>query len=312
MISPAGAVGRHVHRVAAAVLPVRGRPGIAIRRLATLAWLAYGRPLLGQDVNLSSRHTTSSVAVDVVIPATDKDLTTLPLAVHSVRMHLKHPVGTVYVIGPIESAVRGLCDGLDVTFVDESTACRIPKRQIEYVVDGVDRSGWLFQQFIKLSADGVARTDKFLVMDADTALIRDQVFEHRGKTIVNQSDEFHQPYRDAYRRVTGTEPSSSLSFVTHHMLFDKEQLRQLKADIEARGQMNWEDYILASLDYSESSNFSEYELYGNHLMRSEASVQKAFWFNIALDRSALPVDDLDGLASGWTKSVSFHSYLNEQ
>ena len=50
---------------------------------------------------------------------------------------------------------------------------------IGLVVNGVDRSKWIYQQFLKWSGDDLAETTHYLVVDADTVLIRPQVFEAR-------------------------------------------------------------------------------------------------------------------------------------
>jgi FkbM family methyltransferase len=284
-------------------------PVLALRRVLAFAWLAGGKRLLALDVNLRRGKPSSGVPLDVVIPACEEDAHLLPLAIESLRQFLMHPIGDVYVVAPPSPILEGVCASLGVLLVDESEATRLPRRRVRYQVGEVDRSGWLLQQFIKLSADQIVRTDAFLVMDADTILVRPQVFEHRGRFIVNHSDEYHRPYFDAYERLLGERPKSVLSFVSHGMVFTAATLRQLRAELEARHATSWEEAILGVLDFAETSNFSEYELYGNFCLARKVPMTRAYWFNIALPRRRL--QPLAELVSRWGdhKTVSFHGYL---
>ena len=63
--------------------------------------------------------------------------------------------------------------------VDEQDVLPIRRDDIDYQFGSVDRSGWLFQQLLKLSADTISSSDHVLVLDADTVMIRPQSFHVR-------------------------------------------------------------------------------------------------------------------------------------
>jgi FkbM family methyltransferase len=301
-----GRIGRGVVEV---VRQSDGDPSLAARRMLELGWLAYGRRLAGLDVNMRGRVPNSALPLDLLVPVGSDDLDVLPAAIASWRNHLRHPIRAIHVVAQPGPEVQGVCDGLGVELVDEAAAVAISRSDIGYRPDGVDRSGWLFQQLVKLSADEITGADHVLVADADTVLLRPQVFEHRGRIILNQSDEYHRPYRDAYRRLLGEDPRSVISFVSHAMVLSRATLRRLRGELEERHGMRWDESILAALDQDEVSGFSEYELYGNYCLARGVAVERAYWFNVSLPRSQ--VGQLDEISARWggrRRSVSFHAW----
>jgi FkbM family methyltransferase len=309
----AGAVAPHGGRIGRGAMEVmrqsEGDPVLAMRRAAALGRLAYGRRLAGLDVNMRAGAPSSELPVDIVIPVGSDDLEVVPAAIASWREHLRHPLGAIHLVARPDPEVRAVCDRLGVRLINEAAAVRIPRDDIDYGPGGVDRSGWLLQQLVKLSADELTEADHVLVADADTVLLRPQVFEHRGRVILSQSDEYHRPYRDAYRRLLGEEPRSVLSFVSHSMLLARTTLRRLRAELEERHGMPWDEAILAAVDRTELSGFSEYELYGNYCLARHVPVTLAYWFNVSLPRTqAGQLEDVAARWAGSRRSVSFHAW----
>lgn len=189
--------------------------------------------------------------------------------------------------------------------------CLLQKNKIHFLCDGIDRSGWLIQQFIKLNGDKICSSSKFLVIDADTVLIRPQIFEYNNKDILLFSDEFHEPYYQVFEKIFAYKTKDQISCVTHHMLFDIEKLKKMKAEIEHIHKKLWHDAILDILDYSQLSCFSEYELYGHWVCKNFTSdVCRRYFYNIALSKERLrDISKLERQYSGAQRSISFHSYL---
>ena len=101
------------------------------------------------------------------------------------------------------------------------------------------------------------------------------------------------------------------SFISHHMLIDKEKVRELKKEIEARSNgKKWYEQIIFLLKEHPKLSFSEYETYGNWLLnRYPESVITRYWGNIAINRKSDFLKKKHILRRYW--SVSLHSYLNE-
>lgn len=231
-----------------------------LRRGLGIVWFKKLRPFLADD-----NQGRSDLELDVIIPAVEKDLPALPHAIEGVRRNLMHPIRNVMVVAPESSTIQELCRQLHVDFVDEKTVAPVSKHDIQYVVDGKDRSGWLLQQLIKLNADRVAMTENFLVLDADTVLVKPQRLETGGRSVLLVSEEHHRPYSTTYEKLFGYPPQSLLSFVCHYMIFNKQILMLLREAIQKRIEKPWARAIVESIDRNEASSFSEYETYGNFL-----------------------------------------------
>ncbi len=255
----------------------------------------------------------SPVAVDVLILAVPKDYATLPLVIKSIKTFVKHPIGEIIIVAPDSSEVRLIAETSGCVFRDETQFLPISKQDIEYSVNGLDRSGWLFKMLLIFAGDKICANEHFLVIDADTLLIRPHVFAKDGKTLLLYSDEYHPPYFTAYRNLLGKNPPSCVSFVCHYMLFHRPKLNALRLAIEHHTGMTWYQAIIENTDRTIPSGFSEYETYGNFVLsRYPNSVWMEYWFNLSMDGSKV---DLNHLPNSWSqhyRAVSFHSYNRSQ
>lgn len=252
----------------------------------------------------------SPVKLDVIIPAIDKDAGTLPLAVRGVRENLAHPLGEILVLGPAESGIRALAAELGCRFVDERTLLPFGKDSITYKIKGYDRAGWLYQQLLKLSADSLASSSEYLLLDADTVLTKRQAFVVGEKHVLLHSDEFNKPYFEVASELLGMPPQSLLSCVAHNMLISVPRLKALRQHLEQLHGKSWHAAILDAVDYSEVSGFSEYELYGQWCMaRYPEATEREYFFNLALPNAHAGFEKLLRSHGVRYRSVSIHSYL---
>ena len=247
--------------------------------------------------------------VDVVIPVVAKDLPVLPLCVEGIRNCLNHPVGTINVVASPEAAITDFCRRQGLTFVDERTVLGYGPADIGYRPGGTDRSGWIFQQLLKLSGT-VGNHEHYLVIDADHILLRPHTFLTAcGRTVFYGSRESHAPYYAAVTRLTGSTQVGRLSYVSHKMLFSRTRLDTLKEQIEVRLGERWDRAILGSLPPDEPSGFSEYELYGLTYPADRKFVRP--WRNKSLRYNELA--DYDTLRRRWGRryrAVTFPEWMN--
>lgn len=252
----------------------------------------------------------SSLPIDVIIPIVAKDLDILPYAIKSIQLHVKHPIGRIYIVAPNSQAIRSVAEAQNAVFVDEKTVCAIAKSDINYVVNGVDRSGWIYQQILKYNFSNVGTCDNFLVLDADTFFIKDIAFESKGKFYFDFSDEYHKPYQQAYQLLTNYSHKMPVSFVAHYMLFNRAILKKLVSHIEAVTAEPLHIAIknLATVIDSESA-FSEYECYANYCLQlSPERYKLRYWFNKSQPKSMLSTVDVLISNIPDSKSLSFHSH----
>ncbi|MBP1964274.1 DUF6492 family protein [Paenibacillus aceris] len=206
--------------------------------------------------------------IDVLIPAIEKDLGTLPHVIDAVRKFVKHPIREIIIVAPRKQRILDLCYNKRCRFVDEDTVLPITKKDIHYQSKTWDRSGWLYQQLLKLSGDTICTSKYYLVIDADTMLIRPHVFKVGDKTVFYCRNWSQSEYFKTYTKLMGRNRSARSSFVTHYMLFERSKVKQLKQAIESRHNRSWYSAIIRSMNKSKQFAFSEFETYGNFLYAS--------------------------------------------
>lgn len=258
----------------------------------------------------------SQEPIDVVIPLVAKDLRIFPLCLEGIRHCVPHPIKDIYIVAPPQDEVIQFCQANGLVFVDESTVFGFNPKEINLKVnwsDGTikDRSGWFFQQLLKLSGK-VGTCRYYLCIDADHVLIRPHVFlTEDSKTVFYQTYEYHQPIIDHLHRFLPELQLDNLSYVDHKMLFDKEQLKVLQETISKRWGKPWLDAAIESYDRSLAtpSAFSEFEIYGNFV---KDKIRRP-WLQKALRYSKLA--DYDTLCKQWSGSrwsLTFPEYMNKK
>lgn len=149
------------------------------------------------------------VEIDVVIPVTRKDLAILPLALEGIRRCVAHRIAAVYVVAAPDREVTVFCRENGLEFVDERSVLGYGPESLG-VTAGTpprDRSGWIFQQLLKLSG-AVGRSPYFVTVDADHVMLQPHTFVSAGgRLCFYQSKEYHQPYYDGMRRLMGLDPT---------------------------------------------------------------------------------------------------------
>jgi hypothetical protein len=213
--------------------------------------------------SLGERFRRRADTLDVIVPVSGKDSRCLEQALKAVRRYLRHHITGIYIVYD-ERPSGAFLDARDVIMLDERDVAPVQKTEITYRPRGVDRSGWLFQQLIKLSSDHICQSENILALDSDTVLMRPQRLIKEGRTVLNISDERYKPYYCMIERLLPGTEIFPYSFVSHHMLFTRTHLKELKEYLEKNGR-SWFREILANLDAQEMSGFSEYELYGNFM-----------------------------------------------
>ncbi|MDT3427230.1 hypothetical protein J2Z22_002781 [Paenibacillus forsythiae] len=247
-------------------------------------------------------------AIDVLIPAIEKDLATLPHVVDAVRKHVKHPIRSVMIVAPRKPRILDFCRRKDCTFIDENTVLPLAKKDIHYRSRTWERSGWLFQQLLKLGGDKLCTADYFLVIDADTVLIAPHRFRLNGKTVFYCRNWSQPEYFVTYRKLMGKKAVRPSSFVTHYMLFERSRLARMKREIESRHGVPWHSAILRSINRSRQFGFSEFETYGNYLYAKDPGgmvLKKARNKSLNMSGSQLSAATAAKYARSY-RSLSFH------
>lgn len=256
---------------------------------------------------------SSAEAIDVVIPIVGKDLRILPLCLEGVYHCVAHPIQQIYIVAPAQDEIVCFCEGHGLQFVDEREVLGFDPKDLNLQIQNADgsqsnRSGWLFQQLIKLSGR-VGTCQHYLCIDADHVLIRPHVFlTQDNKTVFYMSYEEHQPYYDNIHRLLPDLVLDKLSYVDHKMLFDKPQVERLHQALTQGTGLSWTDVVLKSYDRSSFAGFSEFELYGNFVVDK---VQRP-WLQKRLPYKKMA--DYDTLQRQWSRSrwsLTFPDYMRQ-
>ncbi|MFB5760694.1 DUF6492 family protein [Paenibacillus medicaginis] len=250
----------------------------------------------------------STPMIDVLIPAIEKDLGTLPYVIDNVRRFVQHPIGRIYIVSPASSKIKQLCSSKNCIFMDEKTVLPITKKDINYQSLRWNRSGWLYQQLLKMNADQYVKASHFLVLDADTILIRPHSFFKDGKTVFYCRDWSQPEYFNTYRKLLGMKAPRPRSFVTHYMMLEKSKLTALKKKIEAIHHIPWYKAIIRSIDKKKQFGFSEYETYANYLytLNSDSMLlRNAKNKSLNMNAADLKEEEMLKLAREY-RSLSFH------
>ena len=288
-------------------LSVKNMPLFSARRIFCYVLLRRVKPLLNLDPNLKP-NISSDVPLDVVIPVADKDLGVLKQCVEGLRLNLMHPIGTIFLVAPNSAKIKKVAKEIGCKFIDETTILPIAKAKINYRPKGINRAGWVCQQFIKYNAGKLASHDNYLAIDSDTVLVKPQILIQHDKPKFNHSDEYHLPYYEAYKKLLNEVANYPLSFVSHHMIFNKKILGELKNKIELKHNKPWFEAILDSMDIKEFSAVSEYETYGNYYTSHYPAVH-LYWFNKLVPVGELDsFDELLSMYSSQYKALSFHTH----
>ena len=143
----------------------------------------------------------ADIEVDIVIPLVEKDLRIFPLCLEGVRRNVTHKIKDIYIVAPEDPQIIDFCKKQQLTFINEESVFGYKPSALNLITeDGTNRSGWLFQQFIKLSGK-IGTCRYYLCIDADHIPIRPHTFmTDKGETVFYMSKEKHQPYYDLIKK----------------------------------------------------------------------------------------------------------------
>lgn len=167
-----------------------------------------------------------------------------------------------------------------IEFVDEDTILdgltyqNVKKCIHNQMTDGTadHRTGWYFQQFLKMAYAYVCESENYLVWDSDTIPTHAiDMFSQNGKKFFDVKDEYSPSYFSTMKRLCdGLIKKNSYSYISEHMLFDVKIMKRLICEIEnnaeIKGDCFWEK-VLNSIEITDlsKSGFSEFETYGTYV-----------------------------------------------
>lgn len=245
------------------------------RNIKTRLWLLY------REISTNYDKNDSFCSIDVLITLIDKDIMVAEKCIDSVKLHSLNKIRNVYIVAPDTIKIRDFCKRHNCDFIDEDLVS--PYTSKELLSKGIDkqRVGWIKQQLIKLNSDSLRHLlDRYLIMDADTILLKKQFFSKDGYDVLKFSDEFHFLYKISSKLILGNFFYSFKSFIAHHQLIQKNTLSEMKLHISHLHKKEWYDVFIETA-IKNSNYVSEYELYAQFsIVNKRQNVIQQYWFNL--------------------------------
>lgn len=138
----------------------------------------------------------------------------------------------------------------------------------------IKRTGWYFQQFLKIAYAQICEEEYYLVWDADTVPLKEiNMLDSENYPYFDIKTEYHKPYFTTIKKLfSGSiQKCGDFSFISEHMLiktsFMKEMIHQIEKNKELDGKFFYEKILSAVRDIDLcGSGFSEFETYGNFVV----------------------------------------------
>jgi hypothetical protein len=242
--------------------------------------------------------------LDVIIPCGPKDVQMLPVCVEGVRRFVTHPIKRVIVVTDNVSLVsKVLPKDFQAQVVHENDW--LAHLSLQHKI-----RGGVLQQLIKLEARRHVELDHFLVVDADTCILKPRAFKLKRKYILRYTDSYERKYDHAIRSFMPGIPREAVSFVAHHMLFNRHILTNFIARWQQNCGRNWIECAI-DLDNKTLFSFSEYELYANSLISAHPDkVCYEYWRGVDVKGPGSP-SSIDEVRRRFpdAASASYHWFL---
>lgn len=132
-----------------------------------------------------------------------------------------------------------------------------------------NRTGWYFQQFLKLGWARYSDNPWYITWDSDTFPLSKQYFftKERIPYFIKRT-EYNIPYFDTLEKILSIKKQCDFSFIAENMIFSKSIVLDMLDMIEKKAGKDFVEAIIEAVskgtDYT--SGFSEFETYGNYVL----------------------------------------------
>ena len=248
----------------------------------------------------------SFCSIDLLITLIDKDIMVAEKCIESVKLFSLNKIRNVYIVAPDTIKIRDFCKRYNCDFIDEDLVSPYTSKELLSKGISKQRVGWIKQQLIKLNSDSLSPLlERYLIMDADTILLKKQFFSKDNYDVLKFSDEFHFLYKISSKLILGSYFYSLKSFIAHHQLIQKTTLSEMKLHISRLHNKEWYDVFIETA-IKNSNYVSEYELYAQFsIVNKKFFIKQQYWFNH--NSKVKNFKELNETNSK-SQSVSFHNY----
>ena len=241
------------------------------------------------------------------------------------------PISEITMIGPtelkqvVESDMdAGLFGEYRIKYMNESDLVPFPVVKSTY--DALYKNAtqpnpssvnWYYQQFLKMAYSEVCASDYYLCWDSDTLPLRKiSMFSDNGKPYLDTKAECNTSYFTTIERLFGFTKIIEKSFISEHMLFNSELMKELISDINKtafEGKSFYEKILNAVGNDNLVRGFSEFETYGSWIgMRHSSSYMLRRWKSFRNLSFFVSLEDFNQEDRDWLSedydAVTFEKY----
>jgi hypothetical protein len=201
---------------------------------------------------------------DVVLPVGPNEIPIINDVVNLVKTNVKG-FNKIYLLTPDETL------NIDGCITINENIFPFTKEEITEILGESCRINWVYQQLLKLYAVNVIPDclDNILILDSDVFILKELNFMDNDKPIFTVGYEYTVEYHEHSKRLHPSliRANSKYSGVSHHMLFNKNYLKELFDLIENHNDKPFFNVFLESIDNRDKNDFkcSEYEIYFNFM-----------------------------------------------
>lgn len=250
-----------------------------------------------------------SRGVDIVYVVHNKDAGTLTQSIESLGLIKNITINNIFIITNDLSMLKGLIRDDRVSFISEVEVLGFSANHYQYPLESTvlpNRSGWLYQQFLKLGWAYKSPSDNYIVIDADTHFIEPiSFFDKSDRFIFFGTEEWWPTYFAAFFLMFNEKHKALWSRTAHMMVFNRQHVLQMLAELESLHDLPWHEVIAKTRSLNSHACFSEYETYANWMLLrypNECSVRPSYNANSKNPKL--------NRATGRFNSVSAHTYLD--
>lgn len=231
---------------------------------------------------------------DLIIPIVRKDL---DIVLNNIDLYFNNlQIDHIILIG--SKAVKdSIGKNPKIEFVNEDEliqglSLQAIKQMALEVGGNTNRSGWYFQQFLKIGYSLICKNEYYLVWDSDTIPLNIlNFFSDEGKPFLSyrgyvKHDQCYQSTLTNLLSHSNLLMHPTKSFITEHMLFNTSIMRHLINDIECNekieGNIFFEKIFHAiPPKYVNLSGFSEFEAYSAYVLKYYSNIYTLrYWKNL--------------------------------
>jgi len=201
------------------------------------------------------------------------------------------------------------------TLVEGMTFSSVKESIKEINPNGIKRTGWYFQQFLKLGFALKSEDDLYLVWDSDTLPLKETCMFQNDKMYFDVKEEFNVLYFDTISKILPRlRKKENYSFISEHMMFHSGYVRKMLEEISRDDVKDFWKVIIKNIPPKQldQSGFSEFETYGTYMTQTFPDVYeirkwKSLREGALFFRDGLSVEKRDEL-SHYFDAISFEEH----